>query len=409
MTEVIAGPVGKPTSIIEPPQASGGAQFFADIIDSSRALEELEVEWRELALEILDAGCFTTPTFYRNWLATLSVGVACFLVAVRSDTRLMGVLPMMCARVSRGPQCVPRHDFSPADRVYLKDRYPRPIRLRQLSPVVSMPAALSRSPLLCRESDLRAVTAAIARKLAQIRTWDVLAIPVFEGPNQDAFMAGLTQAGLSPWVHELHRTYRSISSLEPFEHTVARQNSNFRKNIRRARTVAAEQGMSFSVLEGRAAVTEHLNILANVAGMSWKECETRDLTIPYSGAQKLFFETMIMDPRSDADLIPVLCVAQVPDGPVAVSLSLLHGNVLTGMLMFHNNLVPKASPGVLLLGCLIDWAAARSIIRLDLNATHPWLEKLSDTESRENNVIAFAPTARGRFFSLVSQTARLLK
>jgi CelD/BcsL family acetyltransferase involved in cellulose biosynthesis len=102
----------------------------------------------------------------------------------------------------------------------------------------------------------------------------------------------------------------------------------------------------------------------------------------------------------------VLGIAAMRGDPIAVQLNLRHASCLTALLTFRDDRCADASPGLLLLGRLIDWAADHGIQRFELNATHEWVRRLVDERRTANNVVVFAPTVSGKFFGLVSKAAQ---
>lgn len=109
------------------------------------------------------------------------------------------------------------------------------------------------------------------------------------------------------------------------------------------------------------------------------------------------------------EAMPVLTVASHGGAAVAVLLSLLHGDWLTALVIFRNDAVPDASPGMLVLGRMIDWAAERGLAGFDLNATHEWTRHLIDEVRHQNIIVSFAPTLRGRVLRMISATARRMR
>lgn len=387
--------------------AAGTAELSTELLPAEAALLRYEEAWRELAYRIERPNCFALPGFYRAWLQTLAKDVLTNVVVATRGSELCGILPIMRASVWRGPTCVPRHDYAPSDRTFMP-RARRPIPLRQIASVTSMPAAMPGPALICVAADRLAVTEAFAKLLALQHGWDVLVLPAFD-EEQPAWLRALQVAGLRPRTLPLHRTLQGLGTLRPFDDILAEQSRNFRKNVRRARTAAAECGMEIVIHEGRDAVTRRLEDLAAVAGASWKQ-PRRDgttLVIPYEGQQRCFFETLLAD--ADSGLIPVLAEAAVDGQPINMQLSLLHRASLTGVLTFWTGGHAAASPGLLTLAKTIDWAGEKGIFRFDFNATHDWVRHFADERRAIDNVFAFAPTLRGRTFGALSDATRTLK
>lgn len=384
-----------------PPMASG---LTTQILSPHEALETHGGGWQLLAEHAANGDCFATPAFFRAWLATLSADVTPQVLTVVSGTRLIGLLPIMSATVWRGPRGVARHDFAPSDAQYLGAGPLRFCRLRQVSPIVSMPAAwVQRGPLVAPDQTQQ-VFSLLARTLADLKGWDVLAIPADEGDDQSLWLQSLKAVGLSPWVQGLDREISGIVNLRPFDELVATTNRNFRKNIRRAKSAAGQAGIGFFIHDDRSSVLEHWSMLAQVAQRSWKSQPSKDLLIPYQGAQDRFFSTLVKDP--DPGVSPILAIAMQTGRPIAALLSLRTGSRLTAVLIFHDGSLPKANVGLLLLGKMIDWACDRGLGSYDLNASHPWLRHLVNGSRRQNIVAAFGKHPRGRVFGAISALAR---
>lgn len=387
---------------------AGSDDLSTELLPAESALLRYEEAWRELAHRIERPSCFAFPAFFRAWLRTLAEDVLTNVVVATRGSELRGILLIMRASVWRGPTCVPRHDYAPSDQTFMPQAR-RPIPLRQIASVTSMPAAMPGPALICMAADRLAVTEAFARLLALQQGWDVLVLPAFD-EEQPAWLRALQLAGLRPRTLPLHRTLQGLATLRPFDDMLAEQSRNFRKSVRRARTAAAECGMTFVVHEGRDAVTpRRLDDFAAVAGASWKQ-PTRDgttLVIPYEGQQRRFFEALLAD--ADSDLTPVLTEAAVDGQPVNMLLSFRHRATLTAVLTFWTGRHAAASPGLLTLAETIDWANERGIVRFDFNATHDWVRHFADEKRAIDNVFAFAPTFRGRIFGALSDATRTLK
>jgi hypothetical protein len=129
------------------------AGIAAEIIEAAEGFARLEEPWRQLSLAVERPSCFAAPAYFRAWHATLADDVKPFLVTAWRGDCLLGVMPMMRARVRRGPKGAPRHDFAPSDRALLGPGPLRPFALRQISPVVSMPANFTVPAPLCRTAE----------------------------------------------------------------------------------------------------------------------------------------------------------------------------------------------------------------------------------------------------------------
>lgn len=386
--------------------ANATSSLRVAILDPRQEFLHLRERWQRLASEVETATCFMHPAYFRAWFQCLSDEVDTVLLAAFANDELCGILPLARARVWRGPSCSPRIDYLPSDR-RLVAKSKRPFPIDQLSPVISWAAVTLRPTLLCRPKDRQAVIAAMAAVIARRPSWDVIVIPVLEGEEEDMWHEGFRGVGLKPRTHRLHRNILTLTRVRNFAAMVAGENRNFRRNVRRAQAAADKLGIEFAVHEGRGAVLQRLDLLARVASASWKQDgrNGRQVTVPYEGQQQQFFETLLGD--EDVGMLPVIAVAERRSEPIAVQLAFRHADTLTGVLTFMDKTCTDASPGLLLLGRLIDWAARNDVERIDLNATQEWLRHLADTRETLANVVVFAPSATGRVYALLSRLARL--
>ena len=373
------------------------------LVDGRVAIVRYGEVWRSLAETVGSATLFMWPAIFDAWQQELAQGVSAEVLLAHCGSRLVGILPLMRATVLRGPAFVPRIDYAPYDRDLAPPSL-RPFPVRQVSSMVSWRATSLRPTLLCAPDDRASVIMAVAAALADMRGVDQIVLPV---PVEEAtlWLQGLRHAGLSPWTHDLQRKVLTLDALRPFEDIIAAQNRNFRKNVARARAAAAEAGVIWSIHDGPDQVLPHLDTIARVAGESWKGQGAGDrMAIPYAGPQQRFFERLLRDRHSG--LSPLLAIAACGGQVISVALCQRHGEAMTGLLMFRNALHPDASPGLLLLGAVIDHAAAQGLRRLDLNTTQDWMRHVADTSHQLVNVVAFRPTIRGRAWELIARARR---
>lgn len=384
-----------------PHQIQGPLQ--AACLDADTAVALHGDAWKRLAQATDQSTFFMWPAVFDAWRHELASDVTANVIVVQRGTQMMGVLPVMQATVWRGPAFVPRIDYAPGDR----DLAPGGMRafpVRQVSSVVSWRATALRPTLLCAPLDRVGVIGAVTRVLATLRGVDQIVMPVHAA--EDAlWMEGFQQAGLAPWCHQLQRQVLTLEKVRPFDDLVAGQSANFRKNVRRARTAAADAGLAFTLYEGHDAVLTKLDAFARLADESWKATGTTEKTgIPYAGLQRNFFERVFRDRASG--MTPVLAMGAVDGQHVAAALCMQQGSKLMGLLTFRNDLHPTASPGLLGMAILVDYAAARGLQTFDLNATQDWMRHISDSSHMLVNVAAFRPTWRGRLYDIIARTRR---
>ena len=139
-----------------------------------------------------------------------------------------------------------------------------------------------------------------------------------------------------------------------------------------------------------------LSEIDRLAALSWKQPgrAEQDVHVPYAGVQRAFFEDLLAQPQLGAT--PLAALATSAGRPIAALLATAHGKTLTTLLTFRDGSAEDASPGVLLIGTLIDWAHRHGLSCVDFNSGHPSVRHYSDRVLTIQNVLAFAPTARGR-------------
>ena len=241
------------------------------------------------------------------------------------------------------------------------------------------------------------------------RGWDVTVLPAMEGDEEQGWQEAFAAHGLNVRVQRLGRVAQDLHHVASFQEVVDRQKKKFRQNVRRAQAAAAEAGLRFEIRIGADAIAAQFETIAELARASWKH-EGRantDVHLAYDGAQQAYFEAFFASP--DLKSTPVLGLASDDDGPIVVFLMLQHGSSVTALLTFWNGRQPQASPGLLLLGKAIDWAAGEGVSQFDFNATAPWVRYIADTQRSFCHIIAFAPNLRGRALALLSGLAQRLR
>lgn len=383
--------------VVDPP-------LEATCLKSDDALGQYGDAWLQLAQKVKDATLFMWPAFFDAWRQTLAQGVVSEVIVVHRGVQLVGVLPIMRECVWRGPAFVPRIDYASFDRDLSPGGW-RIFATRQVSSVVSWRATALRPTLLADPAHFGTVIGAITRALAGMDAVDQIVLPVRENVA-GAWMDGLAATGLRPWCHHLKRQVLTLNHVRPFDEIVARQNRDFRKNVRRARVRAAEAGLEYTLHLGHDQVLPQMECLARLAAESWKGQGGRpdNKAIPYQGAQQRFFEHLIADRKSG--MTPVLVIGAAHGHTVAALLCMQNGRNLTGLLIFRNELHAAASPGLLGVGALIDYASAEGLLTVDLNATQDWLRFIADSSHQLVNVAAFRPTRRGRFYDVIARARR---
>ena len=402
----MTSPALKPASETDDPDLP----LRAEVLDGYQEFAGLRQEWQALFDSVDGAGWSCNPEVFHTWTQVLRQGGKALIISVRDTAgKLRGLMPLMQDLAWRGPAAAPRFDYDPRDRGLIANRRVRPIPVRQITTMGSLPATMLWVGPLCQPQDTEGVCHAIAGTILKLPGWDVAILPAIEGVEDLLWSRAFAEQGVSARIQTLGRVVQDIQRLVPFQQIVDRQKKKFRQNVRRAHAAAQEAGVRFEFHSGQAAVKAMFGTVERLASASWKH-EGRDGTevhIAYHGNQQAFFERLLASKGLTAE--PVLGVALDADGSLAVLLMLRHGITLTALLTFWDGRQPAASPGLLLLGAAIDWAVAQGATRFDFNATAPWVRYLVDVERTVCHVMVFAPTLRGRVLAGIAGLSRRLR
>ncbi len=394
---------------VRQPLAQAGP-FSASVVDGATGFAALSAEWQALFESVDGSAWLCDPQAFRIWEQQMRPNGGTLIIAVRDrEGGLRGIMPLMRDLAWRGPAAAPRYDYDPQDRNLIVKRRARPIPVRQVTAAGSLPATMLWVAPLCRDEDQQPVRVAMARAITALSGWDVTVLPATEGEEEQGWIEAFAAHGLTARVQRLGRVAQDLHQLAPFQQVVDRQKKKFRQNVRRAQAAAAEAGLRFEIQIGAAAIASQFGTIAELARASWKHegRENTDVHLAYEGAQQAYFEAFFATP--DLKSTPVLGIASDADGPIVVFLMLRHGSSVTALLTFWNGRQPQASPGLLLLGKAIDWAAGEGLTRFDFNATAPWVRYIADTQRSFCHVIAFAPNLRGKALAMLSGLAQRLR
>lgn len=392
----------------ETARAIGGRGLRTEIrpLGSDRGVER---EWLALCAEADRPTWWQRPETVQAWHEILNRERSTELALVRDEERrLRGLLPFFAARVWRGPACAPRYDYAPWDRSFIRKTGIRPLPVRQITTAASTPGTLLWVGPLCRPVDLESVYYEMLRALVARRGWDVIVMPAFEGKQVASWRTACRSQNIECHTQDLGRKVLTINELRPFDQIVAAGPKKFRQNVRRARASAKSVGLTFSIAEGVEACRPLLPTVANIAGSSWKSIgrSDQDMILPYGGQQQAFVERLFS--TAQPGMTPAIALAHVGGVPICAYVALVQQESLTTLLTFWNGEHPDMSPGLLLLGHLLDWGGDKGLRYIDFNSTHPWIRYLADASRIQYNVVIFAPTLRGRALArLATATGRL--
>jgi CelD/BcsL family acetyltransferase involved in cellulose biosynthesis len=384
--------VGAPSEVrgMQRMAMTGPVRGTALRVDVVNDIAGVLADWQALAQAVRPARLFAQPCVWQSWQRTMGAGTRAPVMVVRDAGRLVGVLPLMMRQVWRGPTFGVRYDYDPADGHLLRDKPARWVPLRQISPVLSLPATMLGPTLLVTPDRQLAVIAAVTHGIVALRGWDVAVIPLDAG-DIAPWQRGFAAAGAQTAVQTLDRTDFSLTRVVALDALIAAQSQKFRANMRRARQVADRTGVRVAVDQD---LSSGLPRMARLAAESWK-AQGRDgqhVMVPYAGVQRAFFEDLLQAAEAPQ---AVIATAMLGDAPIAMVLGVAQGGTLTTLLTFWNGTAKDATPGLLAMAALVDWAAQNGMRRVDFNTNSPWLRYLTDTVTLQQNLLVFAPTWRG--------------
>ena len=389
----------------EQPARTDDSTFQTQIICGVKDISELRQEWQELFGSLPDSTWSYAPEVFASWIDTLRAIDNVHILTTRDkDGHLRGLYTLILDFARRGPSCAPRFDYDPQDRSLITNQRLRPVPLRQLTVMASLPATMLWVGPLCHSTDSQQVYMSMAAAILGLKGWDVLVLPAFEGTQSEDWRTAFAACNVQTRLQALNRDVSNLRQIGSFQEVVNRQSGKFRQNVRRAQKVAANEGMNIQMHVGHEAVAGQLETVATVARNSWKHQGRADaqVHIAYDGRQQEFFERLMVSKNIGGT--PIVAVASDAKGPLSVVTLLQFGSSVTALLTFWDGRLDKASPGLLLLGAAIDWTAEHEATRFEMNTTASWLRHIADTTLTVNNIVVFNPTFYGR---ALGQLARL--
>ena len=379
----------------------------ARFVEAGPELDALAPAWAALPARWPDNPLFLHPAWLRAWQLQFAQHATSGVMAVEADGRLTGVMPVMYARVRRGPTMMPRYDYLPGDEAFLsvRPRY-RLIPVRQLSPVLGLACTNVRGGLAAASADRAACIAAILYRFADKSGFDIALFPL---PHSDlpAWQRGLKATGLAALFHPKVRSLYARSSLMTWDAYLQERGRHYRKRAKQSERYIAEAGLRLEIAEGQPAVQEGLEALARCASLSWKVVgrEGEPCIVPYTRKQRAFVEALC---RADpVDVIPLFYHLRDSVGVVrAGMLSFLCRRTLVPFLTFYDPEIARLGPGRFMIKGLFDFSngdGAGRFDTIDFNATHPWVERFVEHVETYHHLLVFAP---GPYGFVLRQLAR---
>ena len=376
----------------------------AEILWDQQAITAVLPEWQALVDAVQPTNFFLRPAVWESWTRQLSGAKPSGLMLAYKNQCLVGVMPVMIRTAWRGPTLGVRYDYDPQDRRWLTEPARRIIPMRQLSPVLSLPATMLGPVLLAADAHRPAVITAMAAAISMQREWDMAVFPL-EQRELELWKAGFTKAGLRCDEQTLDRPGFGLRNITPFDQIIAQLNKKGRQNHRRAVAAAAKSGVTLSICQD---APDTMAIVRDLAAQSWKAKgrSGQHTNIPFDGMQGAFFDDLMLG--ADKSRL-VSAIASQNGTPIAIIMGGVTGDTLTTLLTYWNGAESAASPGFLTLGAIIDWAAQNRIDQIDFNSNSPWLKSLGDHSETQQNLLVFACGARGRSLATLRRAGLGLK
>ena len=361
-------------------------------------IASIREDWEAFADTIEPENFFIRPAVLDAWQSYLTTQPNYGVIVVRRDSVIIGVMPIMRRFGWRRPTLGIRYDYDPLDRIWLTKSSPGFIPVRQVGPVLSLPATMGGPIISMAPENDDAVIGQIAHVIAKLQGWDLSVLPI-EEHLLPAWQKHLTAAGLQSKVHSLNRESLSLAKLAPIDEVVSRQSQKRRQNFRRARAAGERIGLLTRVCRD---AEESTKMVARLAAKSWKATGRggEHTSIPYEGPQQKFIESLILGTDSSN---MVTCVMESEDEPVAIVLGVGLGGRLITLLTYWDGRYPDASPGTMAMAGIINWANDQDLNFVDFNSGATWLRIFADEKLAQHNLIVFG---RGRWGAALYQIQR---
>ena len=354
------------------------------------ASRQIAAEWAALANAAPSVECFRTATWFQAWLSAFGMHANSYVITVRRQGALIGVLPLVEHLNLRRPW-YSMHHVHRDDLAFLRPSSRRGclVPMRQLSFAANLEASSMRGGVLARPGEERQVNCALARHAASRADWDLMLLSAVGDDQASNLAAGLRDAGLRVHVEPSALTLYGAQPL-PWEEYTKNRSGRFRRRMRNWESRLSRAGaVSFHV------ETEPVNLHAALAELhelglrSWKQ-QPRDgqsWHLPLTERTRLFDQALIS--HSDANTSVLIAQLRLDGRLVCGLLALLTGKRLTSLRQFYDPELGQDSPGQVMWRELIDWSAARGLGWIDTNGNSEFARRFATVPERYSQVWAF--------------------
>ncbi len=365
-------------------------------LEGGAELAALREEWERLPTREPDNPLFTSPAWFSAWRDCFGDTTRNGVLAFRSESELIGVMPFMLGRLWRGPALGIRFDYRPGDEAFLRDR-PRYrfLRVRQASPAMGIECGNVRGGLRSQPGREGACLRALFAFLCAFGGWTLAVFPVAES-RLDEWREALAPTPLRGQLRSLRRRIHGRAGIPDWKDFLASRTRHFRKRVIHAVNHAARAGLEMRDHVGVAQAEAGLEALFQLAGSSWKATgrEGESLVVPMTPATRRFYATLCSG--GETGIEPVVSVLYEGDVPRAAMLNLVCQRTLVPCLTYFDPAVAAIYPGRLLMKAMFEWAHRAGLERIDFNATHDWVEPFADRTELYRDLVVFNDTRTGR-------------
>jgi CelD/BcsL family acetyltransferase involved in cellulose biosynthesis len=353
-------------------------------------LEDLRPVWQRLHAAQPAAPLFAGPDWCLAWWRAFGASKEPRVLALRRGGELVGVLPLVRARLRCGPHIASPHAVQPEDLDLVRSRSRLALLpVVQLAPFANLPSGCVRASWLLDASlDGETAWRAWLRALARRSDWHVLVAPRVSLDDEPPLRAAARAAecaaregGTPAALYEL--------LLRPWPEWFAARSGHFRRRYQAAeRAFGALGAWTLEVVEA-AELDAALDATFALARASWKQSprEGQALHVPMTPVAEGFFRELAHAGAARGDTM--LLALRQGGSVVGVLLGLRSGRTLTLLQTFFDARVARASPGRMLMRGAIEWGVAQGVVRIDTNGNSPLVRMFADVPVASRSLTLF--------------------
>jgi CelD/BcsL family acetyltransferase involved in cellulose biosynthesis len=374
-------------------------------LPSPQACETLAGPWQRLAEQDPAATLFGTPAWARAWMASFGDGKTARVAALRDGGELVAVVPLVAARVRRGPSLRVYHDIQPEDGAFLtRQRRAGVLPLRQIAPMAGLQSGSARAALVCRPGLAAPAWQALLGDLARRRDWDVLLLTALPEDLAPVVQAAAREAGLPVLVEPGPTLFQS--RVMRWDDYFKPRHRHFRTRFRSGEQVLKQLGGGVVHVSDGASSVELLDLALDLADRSWKQQGRpgEAYHVPVAEPVKHFYRALARAHAGDAAM-PVISL-EVAGQLRAVLVCAVQGRRLYALQTFYDPEIARASPGARLLPALYDHCHAMGLEQIDWNGNSSWVQRFADTSTAHVHLSILRGGVGGRLLHAVAARLR---